>query len=59
MIEHLVVTPKVVSSNLGKGKYFFIIENKVTESMMMVAPSVEQIKLQAPSDPCVLKTQFD
>ena len=44
MVEHLVVTLKVVSSNLGKGKSFFIIENKVTESMTMVAPSGEQIK---------------
>ena len=31
-----VVTLKVVSLNLGKRKYFFIIENKVTESMTMV-----------------------
>ena len=44
MVERLVVTLKAVSSNLGKGKYFFIIENKVTESMTMVAPSGEQIK---------------
>ena len=44
MVEHLVVTLKVVSSNLGKGKPFFIIENKVTESMTMVAPSGVQIK---------------
>ena len=45
MVERLVVTLKVVSSNLGKGKFFFfIIENKVTESMMMIAPSGEQMK---------------
>ena len=44
MVECLFVTLKVVSSNLGKGKTFFIIDNKVTESMMMVAPSGEQIK---------------
>ena len=43
MVEHLVVPLKVVSSNLGKG-IFFIIENKVIESMTMVAPSGEQIK---------------
>ena len=39
-----VVTLMVVSSNIGKGKFFSIIENKVTESMTMVAPSGEQIK---------------
>ena len=45
MVECLVVTLKVVSSNLDKGKsFFYIIENKVTESMTMVAPSGEQIK---------------
>ena len=46
MVKRLVVTLKVASSNLGKGKPFFlIIENKVvTESMMMVALSREQIK---------------
>ena len=45
MVERLVVTLKVVSSNLGKGKSFlYIIENKVTESMTMVVPSGEQIK---------------
>ena len=35
---------KVVSSNLSKGKSFFTNDNKVTESMTMVAPSGEQIK---------------
>ena len=45
MVERSVVTLKVVSSNLGKGKYFFfIIEIKVTESMTMAAPSGEQIE---------------
>ena len=45
VVERLVVTLKIVSSNLAKGKYiFFIIENKVTESMTMVASSGEQIK---------------
>ena len=43
MVECLAVTLKVVSSNLSKGKtFFFIIENKITESMMMVAPSSGQ-----------------
>ena len=44
MVERLAVTLKVMSSNLGNGKFFFIIENKLTEGMTMVAPSGEQIK---------------
>ena len=45
MVERLVVTLKVVSLNLSKGNSFFnVIENKITESMTMVAPSGEQIK---------------
>ena len=44
MEERLVVTLKVMSLNLGKGKSFFMIKNKVTESMTMVAPSREQVK---------------
>ena len=43
MVECLVVTLKVVSSNLGTDKSFSIIENKVTESMKTVAHSGEQI----------------
>ena len=44
MLERLVVTLKVVSSNLGRGKslFLYIIQNKVTESMTMVEPSGEQ-----------------
>ena len=42
MVEHLAVTLKVESSNLSKGKTFFINEKKKTENMMMVAPSSGQ-----------------
>ena len=44
MVERQVVTLKVMSLNLDKGKSFFIINKKVTERMTMVAPSGEQIQ---------------